>query len=72
MEERSLTGKRLSYFLWQGFQISVPKDTEDFELEGGGLGGRRTAIAFLKNFPPNHHLLMIFKITIKKALEETT
>lgn len=72
MEERSLTGKRLSYFLWQGFQISVPEDTEDFESEGGGLGGRRAAIAFLKNFPPNHRLLMIFKITIKKALEETT
>lgn len=34
------------------------------------MGGRRTVIAFLKNFPPNHYLLMIFKITIKKGLEE--
>ena len=72
MEERSLIRKRLSYFLWQGFQVSVPKDTDDFESEGGSLGGRRTVIAFLKNFLPNHHILMIFKITIKKALEETT
>ena len=48
------------------------KNANDFESEGGNLGGRRTAIAFLKNFPLNHYLLMIFKITIKKGLEEVT
>jgi len=72
MKERSWIRKKLSYFLWQGFQLGLPKNTNDFESEGGNLGGRRTVVAFLKNFPLNHYLLMIFKITIKKGLEEVT
>lgn len=55
-----------------GLDLGLPKNTNDFESEGGNLGGRRTVIAFLKNFPLNHYLLMIFKITIKKGLEEVT